>query len=67
MGKIITIIYPFLVCYVFYKILMIANLSQFSSSTFLEKSIAVLALVSIIWIVIMVSWLTIYKPVWKKQ
>lgn len=67
MGKFITIIYPFLVVFVFFQIISLADLSQFSSLTLFEKSLIILVLVFSIWIIIVASWRWIYKPVWTRR
>ncbi|EJW13801.1 hypothetical protein PAV_109p00310 (plasmid) [Paenibacillus alvei DSM 29] len=67
MGKFITIIYPFIVIFMFYQIISLADLSQFSSLALFEKSLVIFGLVFATWIIMVVSWRWIYKPVWTRK
>jgi hypothetical protein len=67
MGKVITIIYSFIVIYVFFKFIALADLSQFSSLTLFEKSLIIFGIIFAIWFTMIASWKWIYKPVWTRK
>lgn len=64
MGKFITILYPFIVILMFYQVILLADLTEFSSLAFFEKTLIILGLVFSMWILMVASWRWIYRPVW---
>lgn len=67
MGKIISIVYPMIICFVVYKLSTPYSIEGFIGLLPYHKAYVFLSIFACMWVLMKLSLETIYKPIWKTK